>query len=472
MVAGEIARPVDVLVLGGGPGGYTAAARVLELGRDVVLVESGPLGGTCLNVGCIPSKALITLAHDFQRVRHRVAAGTGLSGEVHVDLAGGRQWINGVVGRLRDGVETLLRGVEVVQGTGRFIGRDRVAVEAEDHVEHLQFREAIIATGSRPAGLPTLPIDQTRILDSTGALALTDIPDDLVVVGGGYIGIELGTAFANLGSRVTVVEAADRILGEFDDDGVGVVRRRLDELGVVVRTGTTLAADEGGDVVVESAVGKERVRASHVLVAVGRRPNTDDLQLEEAGLATAAGGRIAVDEQRRTAVPTIFAIGDVTDGPALAHKAYAEGRVAAEVLCGLPSAFDQLVPIIAFCEPELAAVGLGEADARATGRQVVIGKANFGVNGRALTLDQPAGMVKLIVDSPGGFVVGALIAGPNASELIAELTVAVECALRIDDVIGSIHPHPTLGEAVVEAARAARRRLAPPARLTGQTLVR
>jgi dihydrolipoamide dehydrogenase len=459
MVAGEIARPVDVLVLGGGPGGYTAAARAVELGRDVLLVEAGQLGGTCLNVGCIPSKALITLAHDFQRARHRAASGTGIVGDVGVDLTAGERWIGDVVGRLRAGVETLLRGAEVIQGTGRFVGRDRIAIEAADHVEHVQFRQAIIATGSRPVSLAALDVDQVRILDSTGALGLAVVPDDLVVVGGGYIGVELGTAFANLGSRVTVVEAADRILGEFDDDGVGVVRRRLDELGVAVRTATTVAADEGTAVVVEGAAGKERIEASHVLVTVGRRPNTDDLQLEEAGLTTGAGGRIAVDEQRRTAVPTIFAIGDVTDGPALAHKAYAEGRVAAEAMCGLPSAFDQLVPLIAFCEPELAAVGVTERDARATGRSVVVGKANLGVNGRALTLEQAAGMVKLVVDADGEFVVGAVIAGPSASELISELTVAVECALRIDDLIGAIHPHPTLGEAIGEAARAARQRL-------------
>ncbi len=245
MVAGEIARPVDVLVLGGGPGGYTAAARAVELGREVVLVEPAQLGGTCLNVGCIPSKALISLAHDLERARHRVEAGTGLVGQVDVDLAAGQRWMAGVVGRLRDGVGTLLRGVEIVNGTARFVGRDRVAVEAADHVEHLQFRDAIIATGSRPAELPALTVDQARVLDSTGALALTEVPDDLVVVGGGYIGIELGTAYARLGSRVTIVEVADRILGEFDDDVVDVVRRRLDELDVVVRTGTTVAADDG-----------------------------------------------------------------------------------------------------------------------------------------------------------------------------------------------------------------------------------
>ena len=459
MVAGEIARPVDVLVLGGGPGGYTAAARAVELGREVVLVEPAQLGGTCLNVGCIPSKALISLAHDLERARHRVEASTGLVGQVDVDLAAGQRWMAGVVGRLRDGVATLLRGVEIVNGTGRFVGRDRVAVEAADHVEHLQFRDAIVATGSRPAELPALTVDQTRILDSTGALALTEVPTDLVVIGGGYIGVELGTAFAKLGSQVTIVEVAERILAEFDDDCVDVVRRCLDELGVVVRTGTTVAGDDGSVLTIEGTAGTEQVKASHVLVAVGRLPNTDDLQLEEAGLSAGPNGRIAVDEQQRTAVPTIYAIGDVTDGPALAHRASSQGTVAAEAMCGRPAAFDQLVPLIAFCEPELAAVGVSEREARADGTAVVIGKGSFGVNGRALTIEQPSGLVKLVVAADGGFVIGAQIVGPNASELIAELTVVVEAALRVDDLLGSIHPHPTLGEAIIDAARAAQRRL-------------
>jgi dihydrolipoyl dehydrogenase len=459
MVAGEIARAVDVLVIGGGPGGYTAAARAAELGRDVVLVESGPLGGTCLNVGCIPSKALISLAHDYALARHRVAAGTGLAGRLDVDLVAGRRWIDDVVGRQRSGVATLLRGVEVVAGTARFVGRDRVAVEAADHVEHLQFRDAIIATGTRPVELAELPVGQQRILDSTGALALTELPGDLVVVGGGYIGIELGTAFARLGSNVTIVELADRILAEFDGDLVAVVRRRLADLGVAVRTETTVTGLDATAAEVTSGGATERIPATHVLVAVGRRPNTDDLQLDDAGLAAGPDGRLAVDAQQRTALPTIYAIGDITDGPALAHKASAQGLVAAEAMCGRPAAFDQLVPLIAFCEPELAAIGVSEQEAGRAGRDVVVGRGAFGVNGRALTIGQPDGLVKLVVDVDGGFVAGAHVAGPSASELIAELTMAVECALRLDDVLGTMHAHPTLGEAIVDAARSAQRRL-------------
>lgn len=463
MVAGEIARPVDALVLGGGPGGYTAAARLVELGRDVVLVEANELGGTCLNVGCIPSKALISLASDLGRARNRVSGGSGLLGEVKVDLAAARTWMTGVVGRLRDGVGTLLRGVEVIAGTGRFVGRDRVAVEAGDHVEHLQFQHALIATGSRPATLSMLPVDQRRILDSTGALALTELPADLVVVGGGYIGVELGTAFAHLGSGVTIVEATDRILGEFDDDLVAVVRRRLTELGIDVRTGVTVASVDDTSIVLDGAGDGGRtvsIAASHVLVAVGRRPNTDDLQLEDAGLDEGPGGRIVVDAQQRTGVPTIFAVGDVTDGAALAHKASQQGLVAAEAMCGLPAAFDQLVPMVVFSDPELAAVGLDERSAAAAGRSVVVGRGAFAVNGRALTVAQPGGHVKLVVDPADGFLLGAQVVGPEASELIGELTLAIECALRLDDLLGTIHVHPTLGEAIVDAANSARRRLA------------
>jgi dihydrolipoamide dehydrogenase len=459
MVAGEIARPVDVLVIGGGPGGYTAAARARELGRDVVLVESGPLGGTCLNIGCIPSKALISLAHDLGRARHRIAAATGLTGELDVDLAAAQGWIASVVGRLQDGVGTLLRDVEVLAGTGRFVGPDRVAVEAEDHVEHLQFRHAIVATGSRPATLPGLPVDGVRVLDSTGALALAEIPSDLVVVGGGYIGVELGTAYAGLGSRVTIVELADRILGEFDDDLVAAVSRRLDELGVDVRTRTAVTGVDDGGLTVEGPEGTDRLVPSHVLCAVGRHPNTDDLQLEDAGIALGEGALLTVDAQMRTSNPAVFAIGDVTVGPALAHKASQQGRVAAEAMCGLPSAFDQLVPLVAFSDPELAAVGLGERDARGAGREVVVGRGAFAANGRALTIESGQGLVKLVVDAEHGFLLGAQVAGPSASELIAELTLAVEGALRVDDVLGTIHAHPTLGEAVWEAAHGARRRL-------------
>lgn len=466
MVAGEIARPVDVLVIGAGPGGYTAAARAKALGRDVTVVEAGVLGGTCLNVGCIPSKALITLAHDLTRVRRRIETGRGLVGRLDVDLAAARRWSDGIVTRLTGGVAALLRGVDVVAGTARFVGRDRVAIETPEHVEHLRFRHAVIATGSRPASVPFLPVDGRRIVDSTGALALTEVPARLVVVGGGYIGVELGSAYAALGSAVTIVEVAERILGEFDDDVAAVVAARLADRGVTVRTGATVVGDDGHAVGIDADGDTEQIPADVVMVAAGRRPNTDDLQLDDAGLTTDPAGRIPVDRQQRTAVPTIFAVGDVTDGPALAHKAYEEGRVAAEAMCGWPSEAVGLVPLVVFGTPEVASIGLGERAAAAAGRNVTVGKAPFAINGRALTLDEPDGFVKLVVDTANEVVVGASVVGPNASELIAELTVAVECALRLDDLLGTMHVHPTLAETVVDAARAVRRTL------DRQTLVR
>lgn len=463
MVAGEISAPIEVLVLGGGPGGYTAAARVAELGKQVVLIEAAELGGTCLNVGCIPSKALITLGHDTHRARRRIGDATGLTGSVDVDMAAAQTWKDGIVERLRGGVGQLLGSVEVVRGIGRFVDVDRVAVECDDHVAHYRFDDAIIATGSRPTVVAELPVDGRRIVDSTGLLALDTVPDRLVVVGGGYIGIELGTAFAMLGSTVTIVEMTDRLLRGFDDDVVRTVRQRLDELGVTVHTGAQVIGDDGAAVRIElegcgEDVG-EAVPADCVLVAAGRRPNTDDLQLEDAKVRLDDAGRIVVDQQRRTNARHVFAIGDVTAGPALAHKASAEGRVAAEAICGRPVAFDQLVPLVAFCDPELAAVGMGEDDAKAGGLEVVVGRARFAANGRALTMDEPRGLVKVVVDTASGVIIGVQIAGPAASEMIAEGAVAVESALRAEDVARTIHPHPTLGEALADAASAAWRRL-------------
>jgi dihydrolipoamide dehydrogenase len=438
VVAGEIPRPVDVLVIGGGPGGYTAAARAAELGREVVLVERNALGGVCLNVGCIPSKALITVAHDLARSRR-----AGLVGDTVVDLPAAQAWKQKVVERQVGGVAQLLAKVEVVEGTARFVDRRRVAVEDAEHVSHFRFEHAIVATGSRPLELPMLPFDGERVLDSTDALALTELPARLAVVGGGYIGLELGTAFAKLGSDVVVIEALDHLLNGFDPELVAVVQRRLAELGVRVALSTPAAPD------------LDEVRdADRVLVAVGRRPNTDDLQLEDAGLALRADGLLDVDEQMRTSNPAILAIGDVVPGPALAHKAAAEGRVAAEVIAGLPSAFDQVVPLIAFTDPELASVGATEAEVP----DAVVGRARFAVSGRALTLDDADGLVKVVVDS-AGTIVGVHIAGPSASDLIGEGVLAVEMAAHVDDVTRSIHPHPTLAEALADAAFAARRRL-------------
>ncbi|MFP4149338.1 MAG: dihydrolipoyl dehydrogenase [Nitriliruptoraceae bacterium] len=460
MVVGEIARPVDVLVIGGGPGGYTAAARAAELGKEVVLVEDGQLGGVCLNVGCIPSKALITAASQHHRARTFAAYGIPTS-DAPVDLAATQAWKRTVVDRLVGGVRTLLSGVEVVDGFARLLDDRRVSVESGDQVSHFQFDACILATGSRPIELPGLEVDGEQVVDSSGALAFEELPASLAVVGGGYIGLELGTAYAKLGVPVTIVEALDRIGTGFDPELVRVVERRLEQLGVTVLTGARAQRAADGVLTVTDADGAERgVDAQRVLVAVGRVPNTSELQLDNAGLELGPDGRIPVDAQQRTNARRIYAIGDLVAGPALAHKASTEGRVAAEAIAGLPSAMDATVPLIAFTDPELATVGMTEEEARAAGHDVVVGKARFSTSGRALTLDEPDGLVKLVIDREDEVVLGVHVVGPDASDLISEGAVLVECALRLDDVLGTIHPHPTLGESVHDAAVAARRRLA------------
>lgn len=459
MVVGEIARPVDVLVIGGGPGGYTAAARAAELGKEVILVEDGQLGGVCLNVGCIPSKALITAAEQHHRAAAFAARGVP-AGDGAIDLAATQAWKAEVVEQLVAGVSAKLGKVEVVDGFARLLDDRRVSVESGDQVAHFQFDACILATGSRPITLPGLPIDGDRVVDSTGALAFEEVPATLAVVGGGYIGLELGTAYAKLGARVTIVEALERIGTGFDPELTTVVEKQLATLGVDVLTGARAESAADGKLTVATADGTTVVDAERVLVAVGRAPNTEELQLDNAGIELGPDGRIPVDAQQRTSARRIYAIGDLTAGPALAHKASAEGRVAAEVIAGEPSASDSTVPLIAFTDPELAAVGWSEQEARDAGHEVVVGKARFAASGRALTLGATEGLVKLVVDREDQVVLGVHIAGPDASDLVSEGAVIVECALRLDDVIGTIHPHPTLGESLHDAALAAQRRLA------------
>ncbi len=456
MVVGEVARPVQVLVIGGGPGGYTAAARAAELGKEVVLVERKRLGGVCLNVGCIPSKALITVAHDVARAGW--LRGIGVSIAPDVDFAAVQGWKRSVVDRLVGGVGQLLDKVEVVSGTARLLGPRRVAVESADGVAHFRFDAAILATGSRPMQVPGLVVDGVHVLDSSGALALESVPASLAVVGGGYIGVELGIAYAKLGTCVTVVEMTDRILGGFDPELAREVERTLDRLGVAVRTKTSATGHDGGCLTVQSPDGTATIPAEHVLVAAGRQPNTDDLQLAEVGVPVLPSGHLEVDEQRRTSAGTIYAIGDITPGPALAHKAMEEGRVAAEVIAGLPSGFDQEVPLIAFTDPELASVGLTESAARSAGVDVAVGRSRFATSGRAATMGEQAGFVKVVLEVGSGVIRGVQIAGLGASDLIGAACLAVETACRAEDVMRTISPHPTLSEAFGEAAAAGMRR--------------
>jgi dihydrolipoamide dehydrogenase len=457
MVVGELAESADLLVIGGGPGGYVAAIRAAQLGRRVVLVdEAGPdgLGGVCLQVGCIPSKALIELASTAERVRGMREMGLEVE-EARVCLEHFQSWRERLCLGLARSVGRLLAagGVTVVHGRARFNRPDRAAVRtAAGEVRFFEFEQAIVATGSRPLELPGLPFDGELVLDSTGALALTEVPSSVAVVGAGYIGLELGTALAKLGAQVTVVEALERVLPTVDASLAAPVVRRLRALGVDLRLSTTAERLEDGQLVVRDAYGEHSIAAERVIVAVGRVPNTDDLGLDFAGVPVGPDGLIPVGDDLRT-TGRVAAIGDVVAGPALAHKASAEGVVAAEALSGRPAAFDAAaIPAVIFTDPEIGTAGLSEGEARAEGIDVRTATFPVKASGRAATLGATEGFTRLVVDAAADRVVGVHVVGPHASELVAGATLAIELMASPEDLAATIHPHPTLSESVHEAA--------------------
>ncbi len=456
-VVGEFADQVDLLVIGGGPGGYVAALRAAQLGRTVTLVERDGLpglGGVCLNVGCIPSKALIELADGAHRARSLARAGLSVEG-VSVSMTGFQAWRDELCGGLSRGVAGLLEraGVSVLHGDARFNRPDRVAVRTPgDHVTFLEFTHAIVATGSRAVALRGIPFDGERVLDSTQALALTELPSTMTVAGGGYIGLELATAFAKLGTRVTLVEAGDRILPTVDRALTAPVLRGLKDLGVDVRLGTSAERLHDDGLAVRGPEGEDLVAAERIVVAVGRTPNTAELGLAAAGVATAPSGHVPVGPDMR-ATPRIAAIGDVVAGPALAHKATAEAVVAAEALSGRPAAFDAtVVPFVVYTDPELASAGLTEAEARAAGMDVRTATFPLSASGRAATLGARDGFTLLVSDAATDRIVGVHVVGPHAGELISGGALAIETLASPGDIAGTIHPHPTLGEGLHEAA--------------------
>lgn len=456
MVMGSIKTGTEVLVIGGGPGGYVAAARAAGLGKDVTLVEMNELGGTCLQVGCIPSKAIISVASLAQKVREGEERGLVAPG-LQVDLQKLQAWKQKVIGRLTQGVAFQMKQaqVNVVRGKARFEGPRDVVVEGPDGTQAFTFQYCIIATGSVPVELRHLPFDGERVINSTGALALTELPRHLVVVGGGYIGVELGIAYRKLGSQVTIVEMMDQLLPGTDPDLVGVLMRKLRKLGVEVHLGARAGGMTAEGLQVTLAGGQEiTLAADRVLVAVGRRPYTEGLNLEAAGVQVDPRGFIPVDAQCRTNVPHIFAIGDVTGGVLLAHRASHMGIVAAEVIAGQPSACDWVsVPAVVFTDPEIAYVGLTEQQAREQGYDVAVSKFPFTAIGRALTLAEPDGLVKVVADKATGAVLGVQMVGPEVAELIGEAALALEMGATVEDIARTIHPHPTLSEGIMEAAQ-------------------
>ncbi len=452
---------VDVVVLGGGPGGYTAAFRAADLGLGVTLVERhSRLGGVCLNVGCIPSKALLHAAKVLSDARE--AADVGIAfGEPEVDLDALRSATGATVERLTGGLAGLAkkRKVRVVRGTGRFTSPNDLEVETGEGTESIAFEHCIIAAGSEPARIPGLP-DDPRVMDSTGALALEEVPERLLVIGGGIIGLEMATVYDALGARITVVEMMDQLIPGCDPDLVMPLRKRIAGRYEAIHLGTRVAGVEatknGLTVSFEGDDAPDPVTVDRILVAVGRRANGDRIGADAAGVEVDERGVIAVDDQLRTNVPHIHAIGDLTGEPMLAHKASHQGVVAAEVIAGRDVAFDvRSIPAVAYTDPEIAWTGLTATAAEREGIDHEVATFPWAASGRALTIGRPEGRTKVIVDPATRRLLGVGIVGVNAGELIAEAVHALEVGSDAEDLALTIHPHPTLSETLMFAAEVA-----------------
>ena len=459
MVMGELAQETELLVIGGGPGGYAAAFRAADLGMDVTLVDIAERpGGVCLFRGCIPSKTFLyvsELIHDAERAERM-----GLNfGQLRIDLEALRNWKDQVIDRLADGLVSLSdqRGVQLIRGRAVFEGPDKIRLH-EAEVSHVTFKHCVLASGSRPVPIPGAPFRKNgRIMNSTGALDLTDIPPTMLVVGGGYVGLELGSVYAALGSRVTVAEMGDRLLPGTDPDLVLPLQRRLESLfeEILLNTRVTDLEENTSGVYVRLTTEKGEIsqKFDRALVAIGRKPNSANLGLDAADVHRDSRGYVMVDEQQRTSNPKIFAVGDVAGGLQLAHKATYEGKIAAEVIAGQPSASDaRAIPAVVYTDPQIAFCGLTEEEARQHGIKVEVRRFPWKFSGRAATMDAPEGLTKMIVEPETERILGMGIVGRNTEGMISEAVLAIEMGALARDVALSIHPHPTLSETQMEVA--------------------
>ncbi len=458
----------DAVVIGAGPGGYPTAIRLGQLKVKTAIIEREYMGGVCLNVGCIPSKAVIHAAKTYDKLGHSEDIGIMLASKPVLDMKKMQAWKGGVVSKLTGGVRTLLKGngVEVIDGSATLekSGPDghRIIVTGKNGTSTIIAKNIVIATGSRPMTIPGFTIDQKRLVDSTGALALDAVPPRMIVIGGGYIGLELGMAYAKFGTKVTVVEATSNLLGAMDKDCVAVVARKLKKLGVEVMLDTKAKSwEEKGDRAVLNVERKDGSMATIdtdiILMSIGRRPNTENLGLDLAGVTLDKRGYIVANDQLKTNVGGIYAIGDVIGGMMLAHKATKEGEVVAEIIAGHKAAFDvRCIPAVVFTDPEIASVGLTEDEAKAKGHtELKVGKFPFAALGRALSVNDSDGFAKIVADAKTEEVLGVHIVGNGASDLISEAALAIEMGAVVKDLQLTIHPHPTLSEAIMEAAAAA-----------------
>lgn len=461
MVVGAQTQAVDTLVIGSGPGGYVAAIRAAELGQKVAIVEKNQIGGVCLNVGCIPSKALIGVGHAYHAATHDTPFGLTVD-DPELDWQKAQSWKqNEVVNTLTTGVKMLLKKhqVEIYKGEARFADDKVVNVMTDDSSTLLEFNHAILATGSRPVEIPGFTFEG-RIIDSTAALSLPEIPETLTIIGGGVIGSELAGVYSNLGTKVTIIEGLPQILNGFDKEMIQPVLSHFEKNQVKIVTNAQAKSsqqdDDGVTVTYEVDGESATVKSDYVLVSVGRRPNTDEIGLNATDVKLTDRGLVVVNDQQQTTAPHIYAIGDIVAGPALAHKASFEAKVAAAAISGQDITNAAIaMPSVAYTDPELATVGETLMSIKDKNLDAKVSKFPFAANGRAITMHQTDGFIRLITDKETDILLGAQIVGPNASDLINEMSLAIENGLRAEDISLTIHPHPTLGEAIMDTAELA-----------------
>ena len=447
----------EVVVIGAGPGGYVAAIRLAQLGKKVVLVDEDKLGGICLNYGCIPSKAMISASGLFNKIKQSSKIGIK-TGKVTIDFSKMQEWKDGIVSKLNKGIEFLCKknNVTIVKGTAVFESSNRLKISNGKRISYIDFEKAIIATGSKPVELSNFKFDGKKIISSKGALYLKEIPKNFVVIGGGYIGLEIGTIYAKLGSKVSIVEMEDQILPGFDKNVVNVIQKNLEKLDVNIYVNAKADKIENNKIAIDSKEkGKVLLDADKVLVAVGRYSNTKDLGIENTKIKLNKNGFVNVDKNLMTDDEDIYAIGDVSVGPMLAHKASMQGKIAAGIIAGEKVSYDNfVVPAVVFTDPEIASVGLSEDEAKDKGIKVKTGKFPFSVSSRAMTREETQGFVKVIANASDDKIIGVQIVGSDASDLISEASLAIKMNSTIEDLALTIHPHPTLSESLMEASEA------------------